>query len=175
MLKLCHTCKTVEIPKTRARCYECNKAYMTEYYKKNKPNWRRKPKPASVCGHLTKGSNSRYCLPCWRKTGPEENGYRFVCKGKTNKGYVYLKDQNEYRMEHVVKAERALGRRLKKGEVVHHINGIKSDNRNCNLLICTNSYHHWLHGEMSRRYAIEHFGGAPVEKRLLNSGGQNLA
>ena len=47
--------------------------------------------------------------------------------------------------EHVLIAESVLMRPLKKGEVVHHINGVKTDNRKCNLLICSKSYHSWLH------------------------------
>lgn len=60
--------------------------------------------------------------------------------------------------EHIVVAERALGRALGRGEVVHHINCDRLDNRPSNLLICDRAYHAWLHGEMSRRYAHEHFG-----------------
>ena len=162
-MKLCHICKLVELPsgnRTAGRCSKCNKSYMRVYYRNNKAKFKRKPRPASVCGHITKGSNSKYCLPCWKITKPEENGYRFVIRGGSTKGYVLVKENNKYRMEHVIIAEKALGRRLGKGEVVHHINGIKSDNRNNNLLICTNSYHNQLHQRMGKLYMHEHFGGS---------------
>lgn len=60
--------------------------------------------------------------------------------------------------QHVLVAEHALGRRLIRGrEVVHHINGNKQDFRNCNLLICSNSYHRELHSKMGLLYQQEHF------------------
>lgn len=48
------------------------------------------------------------------------------------KGYVY---------EHVVIAERALGRLIYRNEHVHHINGIRTDNRLHNLLVISASKH----------------------------------
>lgn len=69
---------------------------------------------------------------------PKWNGGRFL--DKDGRFLVYV-GAGKYQLEHRVIAERALGRKLKKGEVVHHINGDRRDNRNCNLLICTDSYH----------------------------------
>lgn len=61
-------------------------------------------------------------------------------------------------LEHVLVAEKFLGRRLERGkEAVHHINDVRDDNRPENLLVCTVEFHRWLHGEMSRRYIREHF------------------
>ena len=53
--------------------------------------------------------------------------------------------------------EKVLNRLLKQSEVVHHINCMPSDNRNCNLLVCDNSYHRYLHNKMGRLYAQKTF------------------
>lgn len=49
------------------------------------------------------------------------------------------------RLQHVVIMEQHIGRRLKPGEVVHHINGIKTDNRIENLALMSNKEHSRLH------------------------------
>lgn len=62
------------------------------------------------------------------------NGYKRVTMGA-----------NCGRPQHVVLMEQYLGRRLKKSEVVHHINGCKDDNRLENLKVMTRAEHSRLH------------------------------
>ncbi len=61
----------------------------------------------------------------------------------------YRDTANPYSPEHVLVAERSIGRLLRRGvEHVHHINGVKSDNRPENLLVCTKSRHRELHRQL---------------------------
>lgn len=62
------------------------------------------------------------------------------------KGYIMINRTKQ--REHRVIAESVLGRKLKTKEVVHHINGVKWDNRKCNLLICSAEYHSWLEAKL---------------------------
>jgi hypothetical protein len=68
-----------------------------------------------------------------------------------HKGYVFILDGNKYVLKSRKIAEAALGRSLKKDEVVHHVNGNKGDNRNCNLFVCSRAYHAQLHARMNKR------------------------
>ena len=76
-------------------------------------------------------------------------------------GYIRIyQGHGKYRPEHCLIAEEALGRPLRQDEVVHHINGIRDDNRPQNLLVCTRSYHQWLERRMSDLYKKEYFTDA---------------
>lgn len=71
-------------------------------------------------------------------------------KGKVNGYTTVTADKYARKLEHILIAEAALGRKLKKGECVHHINQNRSDNRRENLLICTIGYHTAIHARMRK-------------------------
>lgn len=55
-------------------------------------------------------------------------------------------DVNGYVLEHILVAEKAIGRWLPKTAEMHHVNECKHDNRNENLVICEDrAYHQLLH------------------------------
>lgn len=72
-------------------------------------------------------------------------------------GYVLVwVKKGQFELEHRVIAERVLGRKLKPDEEVHHIDGVRSNNSNRNLLICKRQYHSQLHHRCARVYGTWH-------------------
>jgi hypothetical protein len=72
-------------------------------------------------------------------------------KNKDVHGYVRIKvkkGSGEWLKEHRIICEKHLGRKLRKNEVVHHINGQKSDNRIENLAVMDNSVHQKCHRKL---------------------------
>jgi len=64
--------------------------------------------------------------------------------------------------EHVLVAERALGKRLPIGAVVHHVDQDRSNNTPTNLVICQDrAYHNLLHARMRALAAVGWPGAKP--------------
>jgi hypothetical protein len=85
-------------------------------------------------------------------------------------GYRVITVDGREILEHVHIAEKALGKHLPKGAVVHHVNEVRSDNTPTNLVVCpNNAYHYLLHRRMRAQKLNEYlseFGIAPMELPL---------
>lgn len=77
--------------------------------------------------------------PNWRGgRSVASNGYVLILVGKGH----HLADVRGYAYEHRLVAEQKLGRRLRKGEIPHHVNGIKTDNRHENIEVVESGHAH---------------------------------
>ena len=135
--------------------------------------------PCAVCGKESyivpareKRGRGKYCSKECMAKGfiakprknhkPEDHSFIHTYSRPTYDGEPYQHnfvrdDAGKLRPEHTVKAEKALGRKLKTGECVHHFDCNPLNNKNSNLLICKTGYHLGLHAKMSKLYAMENF------------------
>lgn len=82
------------------------------------------------------------------------------------KGYVVLSQSGELEHRHI--AKQVLGREIKSTEVVHHVNGKRSDNKINNLCVLSNHKHEHFHSWL--RWKKEKSGKYPSiyqQKRVL--------
>lgn len=86
-----------------------------------------------------------------------DNHYKWNGGKRISRGYVLVGNYNNGVREHIVIAEKKIGRKLLKNEVVHHINEDKRDNRPENLKVMDRAKHTILHnrkkyGSNNKRY-----------------------
>lgn len=133
----------------------------------NKYGVKRLNYPCRNCGEkrfYTKAEFKRrpyeLCRKCWLESNKTmENAANWKGGKFVRDGYVFIKQPSHphannigYVREHRLVMEKCIGRILKPGEVVHHINGKRDDNRIENLVLCKNSSDHTKHHPKKKRF-----------------------
>jgi hypothetical protein len=143
----------MENRKPNTTCQHCGKAIY------RRPNVKAKNKTQACshtcsnklrgCSHLhTKAVIAKRAEKMRGENNAAWKGGRYI---EPEKGYVMVRKpehprarQNGYVLEHILIAEQMLGRPLKEGEEVHHINRNRADNRPENLQVFANHLEHWM-------------------------------
>lgn len=117
----------------------------------------------------------KYCIDCGKRCQKGHKGYSGMGEKNSNwkggkyinsQGYVEIRDpiKKKYYLEHRAVVETFIKRTLKKSEIIHHINEIKTDNRIENLMIFPNpNKHKQFHNK------VKQFGFTnPVLRQIKN-------
>jgi hypothetical protein len=95
-------------------------------------------------GHINSLKQKEIARQMW--LGDKNPRWKPIGSKRMNHGYILVKiDEHKWVKEEWIIAEKMLGRKLYRDEVVHHINGNKNDNRPENLRVMTKDEHKKLH------------------------------
>lgn len=139
----CIDCMKI-ITQTAKRCQKCEAKHRSKYLKGKRhhkyKNGLTKNNRCKICHKKIKWG-AKHCVKCDRQ---------LRIKGrKISSGYVYVYVNNEYILEHRLIMERYLKRKLRKKEIIHHINCLRDDNLLKNLFLCDNSKHGKIHTSLN--------------------------
>ncbi len=113
-------------------------------------------------------SNLHFCSNICKYRHQKGNRHPQWTGKSFNNGYKTIKIDGQYKFEHRLIIEKHLGRFLKSEEIIHHLNGIKTDNRIENLsIVCRKTHESSTYIKSLQKRIRE------LEKQNLNDPGQS--
>ena len=137
--------------KTKITCASCNKTFYRDEYPSTKPTKNKFCSMKCIARYKHHGSNLA-CQECgsvfYRRFGEQRRAKTVFCsrscyfrnRRNSAKATTYLKINSIH--EHRIVAEKKIGRKLMKNEVVHHIDEDKHNNDPENLMIFNSQKEH---------------------------------
>lgn len=124
------------------------------------------PKGFCQCGC---GEPTAICDRNWKRFGyVKGDPFRFLPSHSSRARrdaniYTNSRVNGSYKLEHLLIAERALGKPLPKGAQVHHVDENRRNNTPSNLVICQDQKYHYL---LHARARVVRAGGNPNTEQL---------